>query len=747
VSAVRAAPRRPSPPPSPAVSPPLAPWDARRDGTALAALVLAALAIELPLWNRWLSFLDEGAIAEIAREIMHGKVPYRDAVHVALPGVFYLLAGLFEVFGPSFLVGRYVMVVAFTALVALVFVLARQVSGRAAACGAALVAIAYKMWAFPHWQMLSYTPLALVLVTVAVALLAADVGRRRRGRVALAGLVAGLAIVFKQDMGGLGVVGLGLFLLLDGEPGRLRRALAFGVAAAIPPAAVFAAFAAMGLAGEMFAQTIVFPLVGLPGWEARFPGAPHPYIGFPPLWPPFAADDLIRKHGFFAYFPSLLLDLHWKALFNARLFRETVLPELFVRGFYVAPYAVLAVLGLREGWRRLRRPEESGRTDVRRLRLLLVFGAALLAGFNRPRDWIHLMVLYPPTLVLLAPLAEAAAGAGRGLRRRLVLGGAGVAVATALAASVALCVEARAFYAWPVPSPRAGVLADRDAAATLGPLLAALAPKPGETPAPLAALPYQPTLNFLSGRPLATRFLTVLPLEEFPDRQEQILADLERDPRTEIVYGLQHLSAIRRPQYFAPRLFAALTDRWQLGRVYSGTRFDGQVYAHLDPRPPVHEAVVWDFADHLDDATLREVDADGATRPVADVPRIDMWPFERPVVSVVPAIAPAVRRLTWTVDVPEGARLRFGAGMNPDEWTHFLPAALRFVVRVDGAAVWEGGVDPRRRFEDRHWLWGDVAVAPGRERTIAFDVSTDNGYGTVANLAGWAHPRLVIAAD
>jgi Dolichyl-phosphate-mannose-protein mannosyltransferase len=738
VSAVRAA-SRPSPQPPP--------WDARRDGAALAALVLAAVAIQLPLWNRWLSFLDEGAIAEIAREIANGKTLYRDAVHVALPGVFYLLAGLFELFGPSFLVGRYVMVVAFTTLVALVYVLARQVSGRAAAGGATLIAIAYKLWAFPHWQMLSYTPLALLLVTVAVALLAADVGRRRRGRVALAGLLAGLAITFKQDMGGLAVVGLGVFLLLDGEGGRLGRALAFGVAAAIPPAAAFAAFAAMGLGGEMFAQTVVFPLVGLPGWEARFPGAPHPYMAFPPLWPPFAADDAIRKHGFFAYFPSLLLDLHWKALFNARLFRETVLPELFVRGVYVMPYAVLAVLAGRELWRRLRRPEESARPDVRRLRLLLVMAAALLAGFNRPRDWIHLMVLYPPTIVLLAPLVETVAGAGGRLRRRLVLAVAGVAVAAALAVSIALGLEARAFYAWPIPSPRAGVLADRDAAATLGPLLAALAPVPGEPPAPLAALPYQPTLNFLTGRPLATRFLTVLPLEEFPDRQDQILADLARDPRTEIVYGLQHLSSIRRPQYYAPRLFAALTDHWRLGQVYSGTRFDGQVYARLEPRPPVHETVVYDFAEHLDAATLREVEPDGATRPVADVPRIDMWPFERPVVSVVPSIAPTVRRLAWTVDVPEGTRLRFGAGMNPDEWTHFLPAALHFVVRLDGAVVWEGGVDPRRRFEDRHWLWGDVAVEAGRGRTIALEVSTDNGYGTVANLAGWARPRLVRAGD
>src|SRR5262249_24502187 len=159
-----------------------------------ALAVGAAIAIQLPIFTRWMSLLDEGAIAEIGDQIAHGGLPYRDAVHVALPGVFYLTAALFRVFGPSLLVGRYVMLVAFTALVALVYLLARTVAGRPAALGVALATVAYRLWAFPHWQMLSYTTLAILLLTVAVALIARDLGRPNAGvaGVAVAGFVAGL---------------------------------------------------------------------------------------------------------------------------------------------------------------------------------------------------------------------------------------------------------------------------------------------------------------------------------------------------------------------------------------------------------------------------------------------------------------------------------------------------------------------------------------------------------------------------
>ena len=69
------------------------PLDLRRDGIAIVLLVLAALAIQLPLYDRWVNLLDEGGIAVIADQINHGKPPYQYGVHLVFPGIFYLTAG------------------------------------------------------------------------------------------------------------------------------------------------------------------------------------------------------------------------------------------------------------------------------------------------------------------------------------------------------------------------------------------------------------------------------------------------------------------------------------------------------------------------------------------------------------------------------------------------------------------------------------------------------------------------------
>jgi hypothetical protein len=495
-----------------------------------------------------------------------------------------------------------------------------------------------------------------------------------------------------------------------------------------------------------------------------------------------------------------------------------------VRLVYCLPYALLAFFIVREILAARATAGRATPAHVRCLRLLLVFGVALMASFNRPRDWIHLMILYPPVIVFLAAFTNVLAGRDPGLRRRLVQGAGATAVALALVLSFSIALATRRYYASELATPRAGVRVNEDVATCLGRLLETLTrpgaeaavaggvgapaagvgaravaktlpasgvgdatagetapavsvgtPGAGETapagglgagtgsrttpatsvgapPAPLAALPYHPTLNFLTGRPLATRFFTVLPLEEFPDRQEQILADLARDPRTEMVYSLQHAASIPRPQAFAPKVFDALVERYRLGEgpgeIFNGTRPEGLLFARLVPRTPQPERVIYDLAAELAAATVHEVGGwhDGPPVPAATDGRVslEVWPFERPVVSVTPASPPGRTLLTYTLDVPSAARLRFGAAINPDEWTHFLPIGARFIVRLDDIVAFDRAIDPRARFEDRRWVWMDLPIAAGR-RTIIFEVAADNGFGAQPHLTGWARPRIVAA--
>jgi len=736
------------------------PLDLRRDGAAVAVVVAASLALQLLIYDRWISLLDEGAIVQIADQINHGKLPYRDAVHVALPGVFYLTAALFKVFGPSFLVGRYLMVAVFTAFVVLVYLLARTILGRGTALGAALLAVAYRIWAFPHWHMLSYTPLAITCLMAAVTILASDARRPHWTKPLVAGFAVGLGIVFKQDCTAVALGALGLFVLVTPPHPAARwrpavgRAIGFGIAGLVPPALAVAAFIPSGLALEVLRQTIWFPLVAQPVWAPSLEGRPHPYIGFPSLWPPWQPDEAIRRFGFFSYFPSLLLDMHWRDILRNPVFQATALPEVYVRVVYALPYALLAFFTAREIFAARGPALSRSAAHTRSLRLVLVLGVALMASFNRPRDWIHLMILYPPIIILLAAFVDVLAGRDPGLRRRLVHGTAALVTALVLATSFGVALAARGFYASDLATPRAGVRVNEDVAAALGPLIETFTPAADEVePAPLAALPYHPTLNFLTGRPLATRFFTVLPLEEFPDRQEQILADLARDPRTEMVYSLQHAASIPRPQKFAPKVFEALVERYRLGEgpgeIFNGTRPEGLLFARLIPRTPRPERIVYDFAAHLEEATVHEVGGwhDGPPVPAATDGRVslEVWPFERPVVSVTPASPPGRTLLTYTVDVPAASRLRFGAAINPDEWTHFLPIGAQFVVRLDDTVAFDRDIDPRDprgNFEDRRWVWMDLPIPAGHRRVV-FEVAADNGFGAQPNLAGWARPRIV----
>jgi hypothetical protein len=727
------------------ISPPS--FDLRRDAAAIALVVLVGLALQLLVYDRWLSLLDEGGIVQIADQINQGLPPYRWGVHLAFPGVFYLTALLFQVFEPSLLVGRCFMVGVFTVFTLLVYLLARTISGRGVALGVALLAVSYRIWAFPHWQMLSYAPLAIECLMAGVAILALDIRRPRPFLPPLAGLVIGIGITFKQDAASVTLAALSLFLLLSTRhvsaswKAAFRRTAGFGVAGLLPPLAVLLAFLPAGLTGELLYQTVWVPLVAKPLWASK--AAEGLYAGFPQFWPPWSRAEDIRSTEFFIYFPSLVLDLYWRDLLESPLFRETLLPDVFVRTAYGLPYLLLLVFVGREAKSLLLGRGAGGPAPppVRCVWLLVFFGAALMAMFNRPRDWVHLMILYAPTLVLLAGFAELLAGPPTaGLRRRLVLGAGSLVVAAALVASFSVAVAARGLYPKPLASPRGGLFVREHVAAVLEPLLRELTPAPGDDPAPLAALPASPILNFLTGRPLATRFLTLLPLKEFPDRDEQILRDFARDPRTEFVYSLHQAAIDVRPQDYAAGVFAALIDGYELGEVFHGTQTEGLLLVRLKRRVHPDETVLYDFAGHLDDAVIS-----GGSDPVADaeVASVDVWPFERPVLSVTPVMPPGRRDVTYAVDLPVASRVRFGVAMNPDQWANFFFCTLRFSVEVDQEAVFDTTLDPRRNFEDRRWLWADLPLSAG-SHAVTFATSTDNPFCALPRTAGWARPRLVL---
>src|SRR5262245_1980837 len=134
-----------------------------RQSTALGAAFLVTFLCQLPFFDRWFSFMDEGHLLLYADLIANGGELYRDATVYPLPGAFWLLALAFRAFGASILVARWILVVEFSLLVALVFALFRRISGARLAWCAVFAMLLYRVWAFPHWHMYNYSSTAPLL--------------------------------------------------------------------------------------------------------------------------------------------------------------------------------------------------------------------------------------------------------------------------------------------------------------------------------------------------------------------------------------------------------------------------------------------------------------------------------------------------------------------------------------------------------------------------------------------------------
>jgi hypothetical protein len=82
---------------------------------------------------------DEGIVLQGAERVLNGQIPYRDFFSFYTPGSFYLVAGLFRIFGDSFAVARISLAVVGAICSVLTYVLARRVCSWSIALFAAVL--------------------------------------------------------------------------------------------------------------------------------------------------------------------------------------------------------------------------------------------------------------------------------------------------------------------------------------------------------------------------------------------------------------------------------------------------------------------------------------------------------------------------------------------------------------------------------------------------------------------------------
>jgi arylsulfatase A-like enzyme len=160
----------------------------------------------------------------------------------------------------------------------------------------------------------------------------------------------------------------------------------------------------------------------------------------------------------------------------------------------------------------------------------------------------------------------------------------------------------------------------------------------------------------------------------------------------------------------------------------------------LPPRVTV-EDVVADLAPPLVAGATVTEPTPGAVRPGVLQPG-DPLAGAGPRPSLV-APPPAVVRMT--LEVPDGAALRFSAAVDGDKKRDDARSGVTFRVTVDGEERFAESVNPAARRRHRSWLDGhvDLRREAGRRVEVAFETRADDPARPLAGTPGWSHVRLV----
>lgn len=712
------------------------------------AVFLATVAFQLPIRSRWLALLDEGYILAIADDVNRGQVLYRDVtIDAPFPLAFHLLALWQRLTEPSIAASRWLATILFGVYAAALFRVSRQVLPRGWALALASLVLCYRVWAFPHWQIYSYSMVAATLAVVATAIACRALATGSRTVLLLAGVVAGAAIMSKQDYGGS--VALMLTVALAVLPwlerprpasigSWLARPFTFMLGGALVVLPYLAWFAWHGALDEMVEQTLVFPFSVMSSFD--YPRLPDP-------WPLFGRDEELRA-GIGNYFPSILATLWWNDCpgcwagglgRGGSLYQRTAFWDVTLKLVFWAPIAFAALaapLWTGAALLEVRRRGGIGAEGRGRI-LVLALAVGFLLAFNPPRDWVHLMMVYPPSMVVGAALAVQATrlvprAVATTLRAMLLAGTAALLVVT-----LALMSDLRRRVDHWLEHPRARVYADRLNGPLIEDVLAWIERNvpPG---APLPVYPTQPALNFLAARQTVAGYYVIWPMQA-ASRDARVLEEIERRGVDHILFSVSQWAHLRPFQDNAPELFGALVSGWEMGEVFS-REANGPIVVALRRRGP-----------RAPSTPLREVVA-GQSLAWA------RWPFAE--VLAQPAgttQAPSPLRLALVVP-RERPVLETAAGVNPDRWLGPPTGPVRFRValeRPDGTneVLAERVLDPRSVVGDRRWepLAVDLSRHAGEPVTLVLTVERDAGDPAVMaaeereGFAGWREPRFVAA--
>jgi len=243
------------------------------------ALVFVSIVAQLLWMDATVGTYDEGLVLVGADRVLRGDIPYRDFWTLYGPGSFYLLAGLYRLFGELVLVERGLDIAAKTAIATLIVALVLQFGRRGVALAAGVLSLGLLLYLRSYSAPL-FPAMAGSLATV-LALYRSSTDARPAPAF-LAGVALGFTTCFRHDLGAYTLLACGVFMIhlaWDESSGpRRTRVLAMagwvaaGYAVSLGPVLAFFAFNVP--AAELYRDFVDIPFSVYP--QVR--GLPFPSI-------------------------------------------------------------------------------------------------------------------------------------------------------------------------------------------------------------------------------------------------------------------------------------------------------------------------------------------------------------------------------------------------------------------------------------------------------------------------------------
>jgi hypothetical protein len=371
-------------------------------------IAAVTLLFVLPLCRRGLILSDEGYLLQQAVDLLDGRVLYREMDSFVTPGIWFLLAGTFGLFGASVFVSRMLMVLAAIALTLVAFRIVHRIAGERYGLSAVATVLAFFVWAFPAWTFSFYSPFAVLFALWGLERLLAfdDSGRPRD--LLWVGALFGLSICFKQNYGVFAMVGAatGFFAMKLEKPAPVRvsmqgvpRQLGLVAIGAFAAGLPFLAYLIWnGAMGDAWLSLVIHPF--------EFSGKHDiPYAALSDLWRTNLYTNGVEKLTYLSYPMLQSAPIMWIHEFRG-------LHRLHVLLYWIPPFvfAVGLLLALLPGDR------EEHRIDGRLLTVIASCGMLFLGVLPRA-DFNHLVNVYQAALVampvVVARVAARMPAAGR----------------------------------------------------------------------------------------------------------------------------------------------------------------------------------------------------------------------------------------------------------------------------------------------------------------------------------------------